>query len=83
MEQEVPGFDPGQATVSRHFAGDEFSRYLPGFACIRLYERAGIPMRLRMVDIAGDTLRNACRWIAPFNGSGVRRFLFGLVRSTI
>ena len=68
LEEEVRGFDPGQVTVSRHFAGDELSRYLPGFARIRLYERAGIPMRLRMIDIAGDTLKNACRWIAPFIG---------------
>src|ERR1022692_14062 len=68
MKQEVRGFDPGEVTVSLHFAGDEVSSYLPGFACIRLYERAGIPMRLRMINIAGDTLKNACRWIAPFNG---------------
>src|SRR6202167_2387064 len=68
VEQEVRGFDPGQVTVSRRLAGDEAGRYLPGFACIRLFERAGIPMRLRMLNIAGDALKNACRWVAPFIG---------------
>jgi hypothetical protein len=66
--QEVRGFDPGEVTVSLHFGGDQIDRYLPGFACIRLYEQAGIPMRLPVLNITGDELKNACRWVAPFIG---------------
>lgn len=66
--QEVRGFDPGQVTVSRHWGSDSIGPYLPGFACIRLYEQAGIPMRLPILNIAGDALKNACRWVAPFIG---------------
>lgn len=65
-EQKVQSFDPGQVTVSRHWSGDFISPYLPAFAYIRLYEQTGIPMRLPILDIAGETLQNACRWIAPF-----------------
>jgi hypothetical protein len=68
VTQEVRGFDPGQVTLSVRFGGDNIRPYLPAFACIRLYERVGMPMRLPMLNIAGDTLKNACRWIAPFIG---------------
>jgi hypothetical protein len=67
-EQKIRGFDPGRVTASRHWSGDNISPYLPGFACIRLYEQVGIPMRLPMLNIAGDALKNACRWVAPFIG---------------
>lgn len=66
--QEVRGFDPGQVSVRVHWSGDDIRPYLPGFACIRLYEQAGIPMRLSMLNIAGDELKNACRWVTPFSG---------------
>jgi hypothetical protein len=67
-EVEIRGFDPGSVTVSRRFGGDNIAPFLPGFACIRLYEQVGLPMRIRLVNIAGDNLKNACRWIAPFSG---------------
>lgn len=67
-EQEVRGFDPGRVSVSRHWTSDPMERYLPGFACIRLYEAVGIPMRLPMLNISGDALKNACHWVAPFIG---------------
>jgi len=67
-EQKIRGFDPGKVTLSRHLGGDHIGPYLPAFACIRHYEQVGIPMRLRFINIAGDALKNACRWIAPFIG---------------
>jgi hypothetical protein len=67
-EREVRGFDPGKVSVSLRFGGDNIAPFLPGFACIRFYEQVGVPMRLRLVNIAGDNLKSACRWIAPFSG---------------
>src|SRR5206468_7382749 len=68
VEQKIRGFDPGQVTLSRHLGGDYIGPYLPAFACIRFYEQVGIPMRLPLLNITGDTLKNACRWILPFIG---------------
>jgi len=68
LEQKIHGFDPGQVTATLHFGSDNIDPYLPGFACIRLYEQVGIPMRLPWLNISGDVLKNACRWIAPFIG---------------
>jgi hypothetical protein len=69
-EMETRDFDPGRVTVSFHLGGDtnEIDPYLPGFACVRLFEQVGIPMRLHRLNIAGDMLRNGCRWVAPFTG---------------
>ena len=60
----VRGFDPGHATVSHSIGGTDsvVTASLPAFAHIRLYEHVGIPMRLRYLNISGDTLRHACRW---------------------
>jgi hypothetical protein len=63
---EVHGFDPGQFFVSRRWRSDSIEEYLPAFACIRLYEQVGMPLRLRRVDIVGRTLADACLWISPF-----------------
>jgi SIR2-like domain len=63
----VRGFDPGEVSVSFRFA-PTIDPFLPGFACIRLFEQVGIPMRLPTVNIAGDPLKNACLWLAPFTG---------------
>ncbi|HYW67391.1 MAG TPA: hypothetical protein VFB10_11855 [Candidatus Dormibacteraeota bacterium] len=68
LEERIRGFDPGTATVSRKFAWDLIGPLLPAFACIRLYEQVGLPVCLPMVNISGDTLANACQWIAPFMG---------------
>jgi hypothetical protein len=68
IQEEVLGFDPGEVTVTTHLSGGDATPYLPGFACIRLYEQVGIPMRLPGVKVVGDALRNACRWLAPFTG---------------
>jgi hypothetical protein len=70
VESKVHGFDPGQVTVTRHWAGDHVGSYLPAFACIRLYEQVGLPMRMRMINIGSSALMSACRWIAPFLGFG-------------
>lgn len=67
-KQIVHGFDPWHSTVTHHLGGNDIGPWLPAFACIRLYEQAGIPMRLPQFDISGDALRNACKWIAPFIG---------------
>ena len=56
------GFDPGHRTVTRFWDGNSLIELrLPAFAYIRLYEQAGIPIRF-----AGEALRKACKWIAPF-----------------
>lgn len=60
--QVVRDFDPGYRTVTGFlFGGDHIGPRLPAFAYIRLYEQAGIPIRF-----AGEALRKACKWIAPF-----------------
>ena len=68
VDQRVRGFDPGIATKSVTFANDIVTPLLPAFGCIRMFERAGVPMHLRMVAIAGTLIKNACRWIAPYSG---------------
>jgi hypothetical protein len=65
-EEEIRGFDPGQTSVSYHLGSDTIGPYLPAFGCIRLFEQAGVPMRLPRVNLVGDALMNACRWVAPF-----------------
>lgn len=62
--QVAQGFDPGHRKRTYYFGTGLFSARLPAFACIRLYEQAGIPPRFR----AGDSLRNACKWVSPFLG---------------
>lgn len=69
-ESQLHGFDPGQVTVTKHWSGDHVGSYLPAFACIRLYEQVGIPMRMRMQNIGRAALTTACRWLAPFLGFG-------------
>ena len=65
-KQTVREFDPGRIQVTHHLTGDLIELWLPAFACIRLYEQAGIPMRLSHHSI-GNALKNACKWIAPFS----------------
>lgn len=60
--QVVRDFDPGHRTVTRFWDGKSLIELrLPAFAYIRLYEQVGIPIRF-----AGEALRKACKWIAPF-----------------
>lgn len=63
-KREVPQFDPGRTRVSLTFVHDNLTPLLPAFACIRMYEQVGLPMRVSGVNIAGDALKNACRWLA-------------------
>jgi hypothetical protein len=65
LEQKVYGFDPGQITLSRQLGGNSIEPYLPGFAYIRHFEQASIPLRLRHINMA-DLLKTACSWIDPF-----------------
>ena len=67
-KQIVRGFDPWRSTVTYHLGGNDIGPWLPAFACIRLYEQVGMPMRLPSLNISGDALRNACKWVAPFIG---------------
>lgn len=62
--EEKRGFDPGHVTRSIHF-GAAFDGFLPGYAYIRLCETAGVPVRLPFVNMTGDRLKHACRWIQP------------------
>ena len=64
-KQVIRSFDPGRANVRYQLGGNSIEPRLPAFACIRLYEQAGIPMRMLGSTIGGKALRNACRWIAP------------------
>ena len=64
----IRGFDPWHSTVTFHLGGNDIGPWLPAFACIRLYEQAGIPMRLPILNISGNELRNACKWMIPFTG---------------
>lgn len=67
-KQIIRGFDPWVSTVTFHLGGNDIGPYLPAFACIRLYEQVGMPMRLPFLNISGNALRNACKWITPFTG---------------
>lgn len=67
-EVRIRGFDPDEFTIRRHFGGEGIAPYLPGFAYVRMFEQAGVPMRIKHVDMTGESLVNACRWIAPFTG---------------
>ena len=62
----VRGFDPWRSTTTHNIGGNDIAAWLPAFSCIRLYEQAGIPVRLAYIDISGEALRNACKWIIPF-----------------
>ena len=62
----VRGFDPWRSTTTHHIGGNNIESWLPAFACLRLYEQAGIPVRLAYLDMSGEALRNACKWIIPF-----------------
>ena len=61
--EEIRGFDRGRVSVTHRYADFPMGSCFPAFACIRLYEQVGIPVRF-----GGDQLKNACRWIAPFVG---------------
>ena len=65
-----PGFDAWgrDSTVTYHMGKDPIEAWLPAFACIRSYEKAGIPMRLPYSSAGREALRNACKWVAPFRG---------------
>lgn len=67
-ERKVRGFDPGEISISFHWSNEGIDPFIPGFSQIRLYEQAGIPMRLGRFNMAGKELKTACRWIAPFIG---------------
>ena len=72
--EEVRGFDPDEVTRSLRLFGDTLDPLLPSFACIRLFERVGLPLRVHAIgsvgglDVAGDCLTNACRWVEPYTG---------------
>lgn len=61
------GFDLHDISASHSWRADILSQYLPAYACIRLYEKVGIPMRIHMIDISGESLARACKWIEPFS----------------
>ena len=68
VEDRIRGFDPDHFTIRRHLGGEGIAPYLPGFAYVRMFEQAGVPMRIEHVEMTGESLVNACRWIAPFTG---------------
>lgn len=66
QEKTLKSFDPGETIKSRHLGGDDFTPLLPAFGYFRMFEKAGIPLRMPAINIAGETLANACRWTAPY-----------------
>lgn len=64
------GFDPGSMNVNHQWSDDLLAQYLPAFACVRLYEQVGIPLRIRGLNMGGTALKNASRRIAAFVGFG-------------
>jgi len=64
----VQSFEPGYSSTTRNFSGDTFTPLLPAYAYIRIFEKAGLPMRLPKLLVAGDSLVRACEWIAPTIG---------------
>ena len=59
----VHDFDPGSQTATYVVGSpDTVTPWLPAFAYIRLLEQVGIPIRLRHINITGETLGNACKW---------------------
>ena len=60
-ERIVQEFDPGSRAVEVHMRGTGLDPWLPAFACIRLYEQVGIPLRF-----SSSALSNACRWVMQF-----------------
>ena len=67
-KQIIHNFDPWSRTITHYMGGPAIGPWLPAFACIRLYEQVGLPLRLPHFNISGSALRNACKWVAPFNG---------------
>ena len=61
-ERVVFEFDPGSEVIQRNVRGTGLSPWLPAFACIRLYEQVGIPLRF-----SNSALSNACTWVMQFN----------------
>lgn len=60
-ERIVQEFDPGSATFTVQMRGTGIDPWLPAFACIRLYEQVGIPLRF-----SSSALSSACRWVMQF-----------------
>jgi len=60
------GFDFGVTHTVEHFSSDYFSPIAPAFALLRLYEEAGIPMRVGWVAVSGSMIATAADWIAPY-----------------
>lgn len=58
------GFDPWTFGKS-HYFGDNLDAVLPGFALLRLYEEAGLPLTAGRVSLGVEGLVNACKWVAP------------------
>ena len=66
-ERVKQGFDPGEASWSVHFSsGLPISVLLPGFAFLRLYEEAALPMRAGHVTVFADAVLNATKWTESF-----------------
>lgn len=61
-ERTVIEFDPGSKVTQHEVRFDGLSPWRPAFACIRLYEQVGIPLRF-----SGSALSNACTWVMQFN----------------
>jgi SIR2-like domain len=67
VRERLPLYDPGEFTTTVRFSGGDVAPYLPAYACIRLYEQAGIPMHLPGVADTG-VVAKACKWIQPYTG---------------
>ena len=61
-ERVIREFDPESKATEVCIRATGLSPWLPAFACIRLYEQVGIPLRF-----SDSSLSNACTWVMQFN----------------
>ncbi len=62
-QRQVKDFDPLTSHRTFNFGGNWHSKMLPAFSKMRLFEDAGLPMRVGIITLGGSSLRNACRWV--------------------
>lgn len=65
--REVSSFDPGRVSQPTHFTTRGLDHAVrPAFAFLRLFEEAGVPMRVGNVTMVGSEASEVPLWIAPF-----------------
>lgn len=66
------GFDPDDVHETNRY-GNDLPKLIPAFALLRLFEEAGLPMRVGRGNFCGSAIANAASWIwemSPFQALG-------------